>query len=858
MPEGIVTIIISSPDGRILGGVIKQQDDTHSYFDINNVKEESKRDIKEKVSVTFDITFRINGSSTGTNISCINKHYVANKTSFNNKTTQSISNSSKYDFLNPYNFARFLKIPVNEQPHLLNRCSPPPHDRYVGMTGKLTCAINPQTTFFISGEEIKNEKQHKTYDFFKINGTYAIPETTIRGTIRSLFETITGSCLGVFEGEDDLEPLEYRDQNLSLKLFPARVEKAEESEKFKLNLLTGTTPLKVGEPLEATKDKVDTQYAAWVYGYWPIDPSNTLEPPTNPNYRVNNSKTATGFRTRRQESEKIDLTKFKHGQKCYALMQEVPHAYNRIKYWEVLKIGEKSELETEKIIRIKIDKEGIFCIKKGWLCITRQNTERKHSERFFFNDKEDECQRVDLLDDVCKKYETLIKNYQERHQKRLAKEDSTKDSDFRITRQSLYSLKIENVPDEILEKLEKLKNQDIIGKENFLEILDNTIGNQENTKFKLLIIKHAKKEIKPSRFVIDKSEKTLSEGTLVYALLEKDSTNPLGKVKALVPVAVPRIAYEKSLTDILKNSSPSLCYCNKYEELCPTCRLFGWVKKGLNVNNQTRNAYAGRVNFSFGELKKGKPNFEETTLNILSSPQPTATNFYLLNKNGLKGIIDYNTEGVQLRGRKFYQCQQELNSQEYTTEQKGKQNRTIKEVFDKESEFEFTIRFENLAPLELGALLWSLELEKEWFHRIGYAKPFGFGSVKIQVTQMDLLDLNKYHTEFEKVPIISYKENDNNNKLKDFKTKLVNKFKQEIESLCKTEFKLLPTFKDLESLLTPTNSVVRYPSLEWFAANKREKGSDNTKFRNKQALGLAADKEPEPLKQLTKKGDIPK
>lgn len=726
-----------------------------------------------------------------------------------------------YHFLNPYNFARFLKIPVNEQPHLLNRCSPPPHDRYVGMTGKLTCTINPQTKFFISGEEIKNENQHKTYDFFKINGTYAIPETTIRGTIRSLFETVTGSCLGVFEGEEDLEPLEYRDQNLSLKLVPARVEKDKESGNFKLNLLTGTTPLKVGE-----KNEKATQYAAWVYGYWPIAPSNTLEPPTDSNYRVNNSKTAIGFRTRRQKNKEIDLTKFKHGQECYALMQEVPHAYNRIKYWEVLKIGEKSDLEKEKNNFLKKEKNGNLCIKKGWLCITSQNTERKHSERFFFNNDENKSQHINLCNDVCKKYETLIKNYQERYQKRSAKEGSQKDSDFRITEQTL--------------------------------ILDDTITNRQSTDLKHLIMEHAKKEIKPSRFVIDKSEKTLSEGTLVYVLLEKDTSNPLGKVKAMVPVAVPRIAYEKSLTDIMKKTFPSLCYCNKYEELCPACRLFGWVKKGTNLDKQSRNAYAGRVNFSFGKLINGSPKCEKIILNILSSPQPTATNFYLLDKDGQilldkdghKDIVNYDTEGVQLRGRKFYQCQQEPNPQEYVTEQKGKQNRTIKEVFDKESKFEFTIRFENLAPLELGALLWSLELEEGWFHRIGYAKPFGFGSAKIQVTQLDLLDLDKYHTEFEKVPLLAI----NGEKLIKCKEKLVNLFKKELKILCKKEFNELPTFKDLESLLTPTNSTsVRYPSLEWFAANKREKGLDTRRFRDKQALELASERKT--FRLITKKGD---
>jgi hypothetical protein len=56
--------------------------------------------------------------------------------------------------------------------------------------------------------------------------------------------------------------------------------------------------------------------------------------------------------------------------------------------------------------------------------------------------------------------------------------------------------------------------------------------------------------------------------------------------------------------------------------------------------------------------------------------------------------------------------------------------------------FEFTIDFHNLAPVELGALLWTLNLsdDEQCFFRLGYAKPLGFGSVRLSVVQVELLD----------------------------------------------------------------------------------------------------------------------
>ncbi len=74
---------------------------------------------------------------------------------------------------------------------------------------------------------------------------------------------------------------------------------------------------------------------------------------------------------------------------------------------------------------------------------------------------------------------------------------------FTITEQCLEKLKAENVPDEILKKLESLKDQNTLGEEEFLGILKKTIGDEQSVKFKSLIVKLAKYDIARNNGWID-------------------------------------------------------------------------------------------------------------------------------------------------------------------------------------------------------------------------------------------------------------------------------------------------------------------------------------------------------------------
>jgi hypothetical protein len=92
---------------------------------------------------------------------------------------------------NPYNF-------VAEDPAADSiRFAAPRLNQYQGQTGVLHCSLKLLTPRFIRGRRIKLNDQD-AFDPFEINSKPAIPASSLRGCIRSIYETITQSCYSVF------------------------------------------------------------------------------------------------------------------------------------------------------------------------------------------------------------------------------------------------------------------------------------------------------------------------------------------------------------------------------------------------------------------------------------------------------------------------------------------------------------------------------------------------------------------------------------------------------------------------------------------------------------------------------------
>ncbi len=71
------------------------------------------------------------------------------------------------------------------------------------VTGKLTCRLNLKTPLIIpdpdNSEPDQTNVKHYRYPFMKIGADYIIPGSSIRGPVRSVYETVTNSCMSTMQ-----------------------------------------------------------------------------------------------------------------------------------------------------------------------------------------------------------------------------------------------------------------------------------------------------------------------------------------------------------------------------------------------------------------------------------------------------------------------------------------------------------------------------------------------------------------------------------------------------------------------------------------------------------------------------------
>jgi CRISPR/Cas system CSM-associated protein Csm3 (group 7 of RAMP superfamily) len=171
------------------------------------------------------------------------------------------------------------------------------------------------------------------------------------------------------------------------------------------------------------------------------------------------------------------------------------------------------------------------------------------------------------------------------------------------------------------------------------------------------------------------------------------------------------VEYEMTLPD-------AVVHCNDPAKLCPACRLFG-VIQGDEVHAQ------GRVSFSDAVLTSGALEPGRVHLRELSSPKPHHYDIY--SRTGVKG--------GEIRGRKlFYHHDPAARPVlQPASREWSERSNAMEEVAPAGATFSFRIHFLNLAPDELRQLMGCLVLDRGHAHKIGMAKPLGYGSCRIHV-----------------------------------------------------------------------------------------------------------------------------
>ena len=728
MPTGTIKILKNGY------GFIARTNDKDLHFYHKQLQNAKFDDLKPGDLVEFEEGFGNEGKPTAVRIKLIKQAVAA-------------SPPDGYRFLNPYNFVRFLEPgkPYDEEAAQLGMSPMPSHEVFSGLSGKIKCTFKTVTPLFVAQKITETADGHKELEMFSVEGSPRIPASSLRGMIRTVYESITNSCLEMVDNRRHSKHYLARE---AYKFVPARAVK--NGEQWELHLLPGATDL-----TEDADSKL--QYAGWVCLYSPLKPKTLSRPFVN-------------------------LNNLKHGSSCWGVFgsQPILHSRGKFSFWNIEALEDGAMDGSD--VKSKYPGKRI---EKGWLCINNQNTENKHDERFFFRAKDNDylSKVLNLPDHVRQAYNELLSDYQKRH------------------------------ADEVRDRKKNGPQPDQV----------------DRTKQKAAL----------SRFIPDDVPADLQDGDLVYAEMEN------GRIKWIVPVSIPRILYAKRIADLIADLDAHLLPCSLVAardaqetiELCPACRLFGWVASEKLPNGKPYSSFAGRVQFSdatfSGEVQWRQ---EPMTLAILGSPKPTTTSFYLLNQEQKpRFAIDYDTPGSRLRGRKLYRHHglekfvKTKNGSAEWARPEGKQNRqnvTIKKAIAENNDFGFEIRFENLHPIELGALLWSISLENGWYHRLGLAKPLGFGSIQHTSMELVLVDRQKRYQNLPdqaETPVQTWQQD------------YVALFRTAMQTRYGKPFAELPNYQDMQALLgTQSQLPIHYPrptvdpdpaglQFNWFVENKNNK-----------------------------------
>jgi len=177
--------------------------------------------------------------------------------------------------------------------------------------------------------------------------------------------------------------------------------------------------------------------------------------------------------------------------------------------------------------------------------------------------------------------------------------------------------------------------------------------------------------------------------------------------------------YEKKNVDYLNMLPPEFKNCPPPRDnqglpaLCPACRMFGWMNGG--------NVYTGKVFFSDALCSQEHAVEHRPVYTVdLMEPKPRHRAFYV--NNG------------QIAGRKYYF---HFPGGLVTQNEKTDYNQHLKPL-GVGTQFKFTVTFNDLQEDELTALIYALVLEENMRHKMGYAKPFGLGSARIEIKEISI------------------------------------------------------------------------------------------------------------------------
>ena len=215
----------------------------------------------------------------------------------------------------------------------------------------------------------------------------------------------------------------------------------------------------------------------------------------------------------------------------------------------------------------------------------------------------------------------------------------------------------------------------------------------------------------------------------------------------------------------------------------------------------------GRVQFSNSKLISG--GIDKKMEPLMGSPKASYYPIYLKQKSTNGFLKDrfyqtYSSVNPILKGWKRYPVH-DNEIRIFEIDEKQKKNASPFIPIKKESKFSLKIRYHNLKPEEIGALLIALNINNsKGFHSIGFAKPYGYGKIMLTIKPCQIVEKLTEYTFL-------------------FKKTIENEIPEWEESKQISEFIQMSKSTSMDEKLT-------YMSLPEFAAAKSERKNDGNKL----------------------------
>ena len=148
----------------------------------------------------------------------------------------------------------------------------------------------------------------------------------------------------------------------------------------------------------------------------------------------------------------------------------------------------------------------------------------------------------------------------------------------------------------------------------------------------------------------------------------------------------------------------------------------------------------GRVQFSHAFCNSVNPHVCDVVRPYMGSPKPSYYPIYTrqigsdgkIKGNFYKTFLD---DDAKLRGWKRYPVRRFVSEVAQAADGQEKNTSPFRPLSEN-TEFECVVRYHNLREVELGALLYALTPFDNCLFSLGFCKPYGYGVIKLEVTNM--------------------------------------------------------------------------------------------------------------------------